>query len=199
MINVINGQLWQWDTGRQVEIKLSDNITLKEVHFSNNTTPNALVVKPKENIVDIPNILLQSHANLTVYAMITNEAGEQTKESAVLGVNKRPKPDDYVYTETEIKSIEKVVENALKEAQESGAFDGDKGEPGDDYILTDADKTEIAKKIVSHTATLENEALSLKTQFIVPPKVTFDNDVLHLEETVIKAETEILDDVLVLR
>lgn len=186
MIKVLNGRLWQWDTGRQVKIRLPDNIALKEVQFYNNTTPNALVVKPNENIADIPNILLQSHENLTVYVVVTNETGEQTKVSAVFGVNKRPKPDDYIYTEAEIYTVKAEVEKALSEAKESGAFDGEqgpqgeKGEPGDDYILTDADKTEIAKKIVS-------------------PTVAIENDTLILTDTAMKTETEILDDVLVLR
>ena len=61
-----------------------------------------------------------------------DEGGAYTKKEQTLDVVKRAKPSDYVYTETEVISIQTAVENALQEAKESGEFKGDKGDAGAD-------------------------------------------------------------------
>lgn len=168
MIKVLNGALWQWDTGRKVEIKPLPGATITEVHFSNDNIEKALPVKPEDNIANIPNILLQECIPLNVYAVMTNGAGEQTTESAIFDINKRKKPDDYVYTETQLYTVTEIVEDALTRAKENGEFDGEQGPKGDKgdkgeqgpqgpqgekgapYTLTDTDKQDIVDLVLSN-------------------------------------------------
>lgn len=124
MIRPIGGALWQWDSGRRVEITPRPGCTVDAVNFYNGTTEKALVgVLHNDGEVftaKIPNLLLQSDNNLIVYSIMIDDDGAQTTESMTLGVNEKPKPDDYVYTETEILTWTeldgriKVIEEALE-------------------------------------------------------------------------------------
>lgn len=100
---ILNEPLYQWDTGRVVELAPDDGETIDEVHFSNVYCKEALVVKPKGNHADIPNILLQRNASINVHVVVIMNDGKRTvfakKLSAVIG---RPKPSDYFYQETDI-------------------------------------------------------------------------------------------------
>lgn len=97
--------LWQWDT--DVQLIVSDP-TITEVHFCNKTDECSLVCEVYEEdgykVVNIPNILLQTDWAIRVYAYCANH----TKQEKTLKVHRRSKPADYVYTETELKSWEKV-------------------------------------------------------------------------------------------
>lgn len=110
-INIIGGLLYQWDTDRKVKIIPPNNISVDEVHFTNDLQ-DALVVEPKsaDNVLyaDIPNILLREKRNIKVYVVMHTENGERTVCSRGLTVNPRQKPADYIYTETEVKSYEKL-------------------------------------------------------------------------------------------
>lgn len=121
MIEVIGGKLWQWDTGRTVKMTPKQGASIYEVHFDNGTTDNALVgvVKIENNEItsEIPNIFLQTSNIITVYSVCVDESGERTEESLTVSVNSRPKPDDYVYTETEVKTWDRL------EAEIHGAID----------------------------------------------------------------------------
>lgn len=70
--------------------------------------------------------------------------------------------------------------NSVRQDADEGVFNGEKGDKGDNYILTEADKTDIAKKIVS-------------------PNITFENGSLILTETEMKTEAEILNGTLALK
>ncbi len=122
---------WQWDTGQKLIV---DDSVCQEVHFDNGTTDCALVCAVYEQdgkrLVNVPNILLQTASTLYAYAFLEDDDGERTKCSKCFNVYPRPKPADYVYTETEVWTAEKAVAEALEEAKASGAFKGDKGEPG---------------------------------------------------------------------
>lgn len=123
MIKPIGGALWQWDTGRMVEISARPGCTVDEVHFYNGTTDNALVGvlhNDGEKITaEIPNLFLQSANNLVVYSIMVDDDGEQTTESVIIGVNKKPKPDDYVYTETEVLTWN-ALDDRIKAIEEGG-------------------------------------------------------------------------------
>lgn len=123
---------WQWDTGQKLIVNDS---ACQEVHFDNGTTDCALVCAVYEQdgtrFVNVPNILLQSAATLYAYAFLEDDDGERTKCSKCFKVYPRPKPADYVYTETEVWTAEKAVAEALEEAKASGAFKGEKGDKGD--------------------------------------------------------------------
>lgn len=110
MINmkIIGTGLYQWEIGRQLQIIPLRNSTVSSVHFSNPGDTEALVVKPKEEngmiVADIPNILLQSGANIVVYTVNVSENLVETLRDCTFSVRNRAKPSDYVYTETEVLS-----------------------------------------------------------------------------------------------
>lgn len=119
--------LYQWDTGRKATVDIDCDI----IHFANLDYGEALSVEVISGEVEIPNQLLLSGEKLICWAFIDDLNGSYTKQKQIFEVVKRAKPSDYVYTETEVLTIEKVVENALEEAKESGDFKGDKGDKGD--------------------------------------------------------------------
>lgn len=145
---------YQWDLNQK--ITSPDFAIGDEVHFSNSNQTDALVVKAYALedgtvVADVPNILLMVAQPIFAYRYIKNGDSEHTKESCVFEVKSRPKPSDYVYTKTEIHSIESVVKSALEECKKNGEFvgeKGDKGDKGDPYVLTEADKKEISKAVI---------------------------------------------------
>lgn len=113
---VIGGrQLYQWDTDRSIEVRLCDGESVNEVHYAHAEDDIAPVVKVQDYdgrmFADIPNILLQRFGTLKVWAVVYTEDGRQTLRNAYLSVRARAKPDDYVYTETEIMDYRKVAED----------------------------------------------------------------------------------------
>ena len=118
---------YQWDTGRNATVDIECDV----VHFANLKYGESLAVEVKENKVNIPNKLLMSGAQIFCWAFVKDDGGAYTKMEQAFDVIKRAKPSDYVYTETEVITIQTAVKNALQEAKESGEFKGDKGEPGE--------------------------------------------------------------------
>ena len=120
---VIGGrQLYQWDTDRSIEVRLCDGETINEVHYAHAEDDIAPVVKVQDYdgrmFADIPNILLQRFGTLKVWAVVYTEDGRQTLRNAYLSVRARAKPDDYVYTETEIMDYRKVAEDLAAVAED---------------------------------------------------------------------------------
>lgn len=101
MFKILDGRdcFYQWDSNRQIVI---EDIDCNEVHYSNKTDKTALVCTVREEngqrIADVPNILLQQDWDITVYAFDQ----DYTEYSQTIKVIPRTKPDDYVYTETEV-------------------------------------------------------------------------------------------------
>ena len=154
-ILIPGGSLYQWDSGRQVKIIPDENTTISEIHFCKQDSDTALVVYTSTTstgalIVDIPDVLLQEHGVLIVYAMITSNTGRYTKYDRSFSITKRGKPDDYVYTESDytayyilsnrIDDLQKqlvttenlnvAVQKAVQEMVQYGDFKGEQGEPG---------------------------------------------------------------------
>ena len=69
-------------------------------------------------VVNVPNILLQDYANLIAYTFDTTH----TKKCTVLVINRRAKPADYVYTETEVRTYDAL--DARVSALERGGSGG---------------------------------------------------------------------------
>lgn len=104
MIKIIGKSLYQWDLNRQIEIdNLPDGTDITEVNFAHPGDEEAMVVTPAKNgntvIANIPNILLQSDKDIFIYVCV----GDVTICSKRKNVHSRPRPADYVYTETQIK------------------------------------------------------------------------------------------------
>ncbi len=156
---------WQWDVNQKLVV--SDS-TYDEIHFSDGTTEGALVCTPyiQDGIcmVNVPNILLQTATLLRAFVYIKDKSGYRTTHTEAFTVIARPKPSDYIYTETETLTVEQAVQDALQDAKESGDFKGDpgpkgaqgpKGEPGADGYTpqkgvdyyTPEEKAELVKNI----------------------------------------------------
>ncbi len=163
MFKIADGRtsFWQWDLGQQLIV--GDDVCC-EVHFCNGTTDCALIGEVYEQngqrVVNVPNILLQVANTLHVFAYVKGEGNRSTMHSANFLVLARTKPDDYVYTETEIWTAEKAVADALQVAKESGEFDGYTPQKGIDYY-TDADKAEMVAAVLAALPTYNGEVESV--------------------------------------
>lgn len=105
MFRILTGRLafYQWDINQKLVVA---DKTVTEVHFCNRIDDCALVCEVFDQdglrLVEVPNILLQADRPICVYAYCT----DHTKKTEYFKVLPRPKPADYVYTETEVKSWE---------------------------------------------------------------------------------------------
>lgn len=98
---------YQWDADQTVVIS---GLTISEspkVHFCNTTSNKSIVVKPlivgNTITAKVPNILLQSTDSIIIYVYNTNaDSGSRTIYTSRIAVIPRAKPEDYVYTETEV-------------------------------------------------------------------------------------------------
>lgn len=102
MFAIANGRkaLWQWDLNQQLTV--AGDCT--EVHYLDRGAPSTLTVAVKDGKADIPNILLQRPGRLVVYAYIVDAQDHHTKVCETFGIASRPKPAEYVYTDTEVKT-----------------------------------------------------------------------------------------------
>lgn len=127
-MRVIGSPLYQWETGRQVQLFPVWGTKIDTIHFSNIGDKEALCVIPQivdgMIIADIPNILLQSGRKIVAYSVSVTEDCLETIWESVLGVHPRQKPSDYVYTETEVleywtlsKRIDQIEKNGVSDQQ----------------------------------------------------------------------------------
>lgn len=145
MIELVGGQLNQWDVGRCVQITGEAS----HVHFANYGDSQAVVVKITDGGGRIPDFLLQTGKTLMVYAVKDGV----TIGNASFSVKKRERPVDYIYEEDQRNFIYSLIDdanaateaanNAAEEilaAKERGDFNGSQGPAGKDgedgaYIL----------------------------------------------------------------
>lgn len=105
MLEIHDGRkdLFQWDLGRRLIVADAD---CNEIHFYNKTENSPLTCRiyeeNGERLVNVPNVLLQEAMPITAYAYLEDETKSYTKKKTVLRVFPRPKPAEYVYTETEV-------------------------------------------------------------------------------------------------
>ena len=104
-------KFYQWDLNRRILVE-DDSIT--QVHFANAATPTAYVVSVSNGMANVPNIILQQNFDIKVYGYDK----EFTKFEKTFEVEKRSKPQDYVYTETEILNYETLA-NEIKAVKEN--------------------------------------------------------------------------------
>lgn len=107
MLEILNGRdkFYQWDVGQ----KLVVDDTIIAVHYDNGTG-DALVCGVYEYegqyVADVPNIMLQTVWAIKCYAY----CGECVRAEKVYEVEKRSRPDDYIYTETETLRYSSLLE-----------------------------------------------------------------------------------------
>lgn len=99
-IELSNGQLrlWQWDTGQKV--KVPENVPT--VHFKWGS--GAVSFDAVDGWVEIPPELTQKEG----YILLWTYREDHTLDAARIPVERRPKPDGYAYTPTEIKTWEQL-------------------------------------------------------------------------------------------
>lgn len=123
--------LYQWDLDQRV--MLEECPSAIEVQFSSASdgTEHSLKVKPYTvdncTYADVPNILLQHAGNITAYIC---DIDGKTLYTKIIEVRPKEKPDDYVYTETEVlsyetlsKRIDELEKNGVSEEQIKAAVD----------------------------------------------------------------------------
>lgn len=118
-IRQVDGPVWQWDVDREVEARGAD-----AVHFAHEGDEQALVVAVGEDgRAPIPNQLLQRAG--TVSAWTYDDELERTTAELLIPVAERAKPSDYVYTPTEVETVEGVkkwVEERIAEIEGTGGL-----------------------------------------------------------------------------
>ena len=83
-LQVLDGELWQWDTGREVEV-----VGCEQVHFAKSTTGTCYTVAVADSKAKIPDELLQAAGRVYAWAYITDEAyGGRTRIEALWDVKR---------------------------------------------------------------------------------------------------------------
>lgn len=121
MFSILDGRqkFYQWDIDRKIVI---DDESINQVHFCNRTDECSLVCDVYymngKRVANVPNVLLQTDWRINVYGYDKN----YTKHSEVFEVIRRSKPADYVYTETEVKNFDDLVER-IDQIENNGVSD----------------------------------------------------------------------------
>lgn len=122
-ISVQGGPVWQWDTGRAVEVRSG---TAERVHFARPDDEEALVVETVQEggrkTAEIPTQLLSEPGTVTCWIW---EDG-RTTASLSIPVVARPRPSDWVYTPTQVETVESLkewVEERIGEIETTGGLE----------------------------------------------------------------------------
>lgn len=121
-------ELWQWDTGRTLLV----DADCSQVHFSNKVFGRSIDVDVADGVAIIPDILLQTDKDLTVWAFVGTAENGYTKISKTFKVNRRNKPADYVFTPVEQTTIDEIaaIAQSVRDDADNGLFDGAQGPVG---------------------------------------------------------------------
>lgn len=109
MFKIYDGRehFWQWDLNQKLIV---EDPTINEVHFSNRADKDSLPVEVYEEnglrLANVPNIFLQEDLKIKVYAYSV----DHTKHEDWFYVATKSKPADYVYTETEVKDYNSLLD-----------------------------------------------------------------------------------------
>lgn len=118
---------YQWDTDREMIVT---DPTITELHFCNGKSECSLVCEVVNGRVCVPNILMQTAGNIRIYGF----AKDHTEVAKIYKIFPRTRPEDYVYTETEVlryetlkkefDDLQAAFEEHLKEDQGGGTGSG---------------------------------------------------------------------------
>ena len=108
MLKINDGRkhFYQWDINQ----KLVVGKAAKFVHYYNEVAENSLVVEVVDGFADVPNIYLTETWTIHAFA----HDGEKVLGAAAFEIVPRAKPDDYVYTQTEVRTWEELNEKIDK-------------------------------------------------------------------------------------
>ena len=142
MFRLCDGRLyfWQWDADQKMY--MDDCEVGTEVHFHNDavvesdTIPTLVYLDDEgKKVCDVPNILLTSHDDISIWVYVIDELGSRTVVNKTLTVRPRLKPTTYIYTETEAVTVQSAVDKALKDVKQGppgpAGPQGSKGDTGE--------------------------------------------------------------------
>lgn len=112
MIEIIGTELNQWDTGRSVSVT---GIDASHVHFANQGDSKAVIMELANSQALIPDYLFQTGKQLCVYAV----ANGATIERKMFSVQKRERPENYIYKDDERNYIYELISNAEEAAEDA--------------------------------------------------------------------------------
>lgn len=122
-LKVIGSALYQWEIGRKIRVLSSVGDRAIMVQFAHPGDKEALSVTPREEngviVADVPNILLQSGDKIVAFLVEVDANRVETTRHSVFHVVNRPKPADYIYTETEVLNYT-YLDNRLKDLEGEG-------------------------------------------------------------------------------
>jgi hypothetical protein len=125
-MKVIGSALYQWEVGRKIQVLTSVGDRAVMVQFAHPGDKEALSVTPKEEngviVANIPNILLQSGDKIIAFLVEVDTNYVETIRHSVFQVINRPKPSDYVYTETEVLNYNSLA-SRIDQIEQAGVSD----------------------------------------------------------------------------
>jgi hypothetical protein len=146
---------YQWDVGRQLIVH---DTACTEVHFFNGAGDCSLVCTVLDQdglrVVNVPNILLQDTRSVTAFTFVEEANGGYTRQAVVFPVRYRPKPEDYVYTETEVLSYS-YLDQRLKHLEGEGLAEAVAGYLKENPVQAGATEEE-AKQIEQNRENISN-------------------------------------------
>ena len=84
ILNDGRNELWQWDTGRSLTV----DADCSQVHFSNKVFGRSIDVDVIDGYAIIPDILLQTDKDLSVWAFVGTSENGYTRISKTFKVNR---------------------------------------------------------------------------------------------------------------
>lgn len=122
MLTILNGSshFWQWDTNQYLIV---DNPDVNQIHFASPITTSSYVCEVfasgSDRVACVPNAILQQGIKFFAYSVIANNNGITAVAQQTFLVYPRVKPEDYVYTETEVFKYETVLATAQRAAEDA--------------------------------------------------------------------------------
>lgn len=104
-------QLYQWDSN--IKLIVEDD-RINQVQFSQRFSQTAVCVEVENGECFIPNEFLQSYYDIFAYACVVDDDGQVCEYSEMFSVYARPKPDNYIYTPTEILNLKHIEDELNK-------------------------------------------------------------------------------------
>lgn len=155
---VENGRLYQWDIGRTIKVSPEMGEAIDEVHFAYGTDEDALRRELYDGKAEIPNVLLQRHGQMRVWAVVNDEDGRQTIQNAYLNVRERNKPEDYIYTDEEVRRYEELEARLDEETGKYNEVDErlDRLENDKNYVISVNGKTGKVKLVAADVGAVES-------------------------------------------
>lgn len=154
MIQIKDGrkELYQWDTG----VELLVDVECSQVHFANKVFGRSVDVEVVDGIAKIPDILLQNDKDLVVWGFVGTAENGYTRVSKIFKVNRRNKPEEYVFTPTDQITLESVIKR-MDELEETVNPEVIK-ETVDEYLRENPPNDEAIKNAIDSALTDAKES-----------------------------------------